>query len=69
MALAKPAGFLRDMVTRDPGFMVANLIRDTLSVAVTSGAPINTDEGFTPVLDTFKKITQDLPDGAKSEKE
>ena len=60
MALAKPAGFLRDMVTRDPGFMVANLIRDTLSVAVTSGAPINTDEGFTPVLDTFKKMFGDI---------
>lgn len=60
MALAKPAGFLRDMVTRDPGFMVANLIRDTLSVAVTSGAPINTDEGFTPVIDTFKKMVGDI---------
>ena len=60
MILAKPAGFLRDMVTRDPGFMVANLIRDTLSVAVTSGAPIDTDEGFKPVYDTFKNFFGDI---------
>ena len=60
MILAKPAGFLRDMVTRDPGFMAANLIRDTLSVAVTSGAPIDTDEGFTPVIDTLKNFFGDI---------
>ena len=57
---AKPAGFLRDMVTRDPGFMVANLMRDTLSVAITSGAPINTTDGFTPMVDTFKNMFGDM---------
>ena len=63
--IARPASFLRDMVTRDPGFVVANLIRDTLSVAVTSGVRIgvDTEEGqFTPVYDTFKNMFGDMED-------
>ena len=47
--LAKPANFLRDMVTKDPGFMLANLARDSMQAWVTSG--IN----MTPLFDTFKQ--------------
>lgn len=36
--MAKPANFLRETVTRTPEFMVANLMRDSLSVWATSGA-------------------------------
>ncbi len=42
-----PARFLRDMVTRTPDFMIANMFRDTLSTYVTSGGDI------TPVVDTI----------------
>lgn len=45
-----PATALRELVTRDPGFMLVNLIRDTLSASVTSGA------GLTPVLSTVKGL-------------
>ena len=34
---AAPANLLRNMVTKDPGFMMANLMRDSLSAWVTSG--------------------------------
>ena len=54
--LAIPAGLLRDTVTRDPGFVVINLLRDTLSTAVTSGAPM------TPVVDTVKNMFRDMKD-------
>ena len=54
--LAMPAGFLREMVTRDPGFIMVNMLRDTLSTAVTSGA------NFTPFVDTFKNFNADLSD-------
>jgi hypothetical protein len=53
-ALAMPAGFLREMVTRDPGFILVNMLRDTLSTAVTSGA------NFTPFIDTFKNFNADV---------
>ena len=49
--LSKPAQFLREMVTRDPGFMMANLFRDSLSGWFTSGA-----KGFKPVLDSLSKL-------------
>jgi len=49
-ALAMPAGLLRDTVTRDPGFVVVNILRDTLSSAVTSGAP------YTPFVDSVKNM-------------
>ena len=52
--LAMPAGLLRDTVTRDPGFVVINILRDTLSTAVTSGAP------FTPVVDSVKNMFRDM---------
>jgi len=42
-----PARFLREMVTREPGFVIANMLRDSLSAFVTSGSK------FTPVIDTI----------------
>ena len=45
-----PSKLLREMITRDPGFMFANMMRDTLSAYVTSGA------NFIPVIDTVKNI-------------
>jgi hypothetical protein len=59
--LAAPSSLLRDTVTRDPGFVVVNLLRDTLSAAVTSGAPLG-GEGFTPVIDTVKNMMADMSD-------
>jgi len=59
--LAMPASLLRDTVTRDPGFVVVNILRDTLSSAVTSGVPIGAD-GFTPVVDSFKNMFADMED-------
>lgn len=47
---AKPANFLREMVTRDPGFMAVNMLRDTLSTFTTSGA------NFIPVVDTLRGL-------------
>jgi predicted transcriptional regulator len=46
--LAKPADMLRTLVTKDPGFMLANMMRDSLSAYITSGANIN------PVVSTVK---------------
>ena len=48
--LGAPANVLRELVTRDPGFMIANMMRDTLSTAVTSGA------SFVPGIDTVKGL-------------
>jgi len=48
--LAMPANALRELVTRDPGFIVANMLRDTLSSFVTSGT------GYVPVIDTLKQF-------------
>ena len=50
--LGMPANFLREFITRDPGFMIANMMRDTLSTAVTSGS------SFIPVVDTLKGWTK-----------
>ena len=55
-----PAGILRDTVTRDPGFIMINLFRDTLSAAVTAGN-IGLGEGnFTPIVDTIKGMMGDI---------
>ena len=54
--LAMSAGFLREMVTRDPGFMLVNMMRDTMSAFVTSGAD------FKPFIDTFKNFNADISD-------
>mgnify|MGYP003148747675 CR=1 FL=1 len=48
------ASTLRDTVTRDPGFVMVNLLRDSLSTMVTSGA------NYTPVLDTLKNMMADM---------
>tara|TARA_R100000655_G_scaffold24085_1_gene48386 strand:- start:302 stop:2923 length:2622 start_codon:yes stop_codon:yes gene_type:complete len=44
------SSLLRETITRDPGFMVVNLLRDTLSASVTSGS------NFVPILDTVKGL-------------
>ena len=54
--LAMPAGFLRDTVTRDPGFVIVNVLRDTLSSMVTSGA------NFIPIIDSFKNLGRSMED-------
>ena len=46
--LGMPSNFLREMITRDPAFMLANMLRDTMSTAVTSGS------SFIPIVDTVK---------------
>ena len=48
--LGMPATLLRETVTRDPGFILINMLRDTMSASVTSGSRI------TPVIDTFKNF-------------
>jgi len=46
-----PSRVLREMITREPGFMMVNMLRDTLSTYVTSGAK------FIPIYDTLKNAT------------
>jgi hypothetical protein len=48
--LAGPANLLRSMVTKDPGFILANMMRDSLSAYATSGADI------TPMVDTIRNF-------------
>ena len=45
--LSAPANTLRNLVTKDPGFMMANLLRDSLSSYVTSG------QNITPIVGTM----------------
>jgi len=47
---AGPATFLREMVTRSPDFIIANLLRDSVSAWTTSGA------NYVPFWDTFKNF-------------
>lgn len=56
--LSEPTRILRESVTRDPGFMFANLARDTLSTWITSGADI------TPFISTVKGFKTALGNGA-----
>ena len=49
-----PARLLREMVTREPGFVIANMLRDSLSAFVTSGSK------FTPVIDTIFGYAQGM---------
>ena len=65
--IGMPATLLRDTVTRDPGFIVVNILRDTLSAGVTSGAMYGkamggTDDGYLPVIDSFKNMFGDISD-------
>ena len=48
------SNILRESVTRSPGFMIANMMRDTLSAFVTSGA------NFMPIYDTVKNAASDI---------
>jgi hypothetical protein len=52
--LGKPAEILRNFVTKDPGFILANLGRDSLQAWITSGTKM------TPVVDTFKEFGNEL---------
>jgi len=52
-----PANILRETVTRDPAFVIVNMMRDTLSAWVTSGG------NFTPVIDTFNNFFKDGLEG------
>ncbi len=42
------------MITRDPGFIAVNMLRDTLSAYVTSGS------SYVPILDTIKGFMGDI---------
>ena len=59
--LGLPTHILRESITRDPGFMARNLMRDTLSAWITSGAD------FMPVIDTLKGFNTALKGGASFE--
>jgi len=48
--LSGPANFLRNMVTKDPGFMLANMVRDSMAAYVTSGVKM------TPIADTVSNF-------------
>jgi len=52
--LAAPADILRNLVTKDPGFMLANMMRDSLSSWITSGANI------TPIIGTMSGFSKAL---------
>lgn len=52
--LAAPANLLRNFVTKDPGFMIANLGRDSLQAWITSGTDMK------PIVDTFKQFGSTL---------
>lgn len=43
--LSKPADLLRNMITREPGFIMTNLLRDSVSAYVTSGVNITPISG------------------------
>jgi hypothetical protein len=49
-----PSNLLRNLVTKDPGFMLANLARDSLSAWVTSGTNI------TPIIGTAANFAKAL---------
>jgi hypothetical protein len=51
---AGPANLLRNLVTKDPGFMMANMVRDSMSAWVTSGVKM------TPVVSAIKNFTTAL---------
>jgi hypothetical protein len=56
--LSGPANLLRNLVTKDPGFMLANMARDSLSAWTTSGVNI------TPIASTAANFAKAL--GGKS---
>lgn len=48
-----PAELLREMVTREPGFILLNMLRDTVSTYITSGVD------YIPFIDSFKEFNSD----------
>jgi hypothetical protein len=52
--LAAPANVLRNLVTKDPGFMLANMMRDSLAAWTTSGV------NMTPITATLANFTKTL---------
>jgi hypothetical protein len=52
--ISAPSNLLRNLVTKDPGFMMANLIRDSLSAYVTSG------QSMTPIAGTMTSFAKAL---------
>jgi hypothetical protein len=56
--MGMPTNILRESITREPGFMVANLMRDTVSAWITSGADI------LPFVDTVKGFANAYKNGA-----
>lgn len=60
-ALGLPAHVLRESVTRDPGFMARNLMRDTVAAWMNSGVD------FVPVIDTIRGFATALKGGASFE--
>ena len=52
--LSAPANLLRTLVTKDPGFMLVNLMRDSVSAWVTSGS------SMTPIVDTMNQFVKTL---------
>ena len=52
--ISAPSNLLRNFVTKDPGFMLANMMRDSLSAWVTSGKDI------TPFIGTVGQFTKAL---------
>lgn len=56
--MGMPTQFIRESVTRDPAFMITNLIRDTLSSWITSG------EDITPFLGTAAGFAKALKGSA-----
>ena len=52
--ISGPSNLLRNLVTKDPGFMMANLIRDSLSAYVTSG------QNMTPIAGTMTNFAKAL---------
>jgi hypothetical protein len=52
--LAGPANLLRSLVTKDPAFMLANMMRDSMSAWVTSGVKMK------PIVDTLTNFGKAL---------
>lgn len=60
--LSKPAHLLRNMVTREPGYMLANLTRDSVQAWITTGTDI------TPIVDSYKQAARVLAGQSKEAK-
>jgi hypothetical protein len=54
--LSTPARILRNLVTKDPAFQLANMMRDSLSAYVASGFK------FTPIVATLKQYAKAIAD-------